>query len=59
VLLAETPEEFALAILRVWNDAPLAAELAEAAHERVRERYSFATSRRAVADALRGIVPGV
>lgn len=48
-LQAEDPDACADAILRTWSDAAVRRKLADAAHELVSERYSFAASRRAVA----------
>jgi glycosyltransferase involved in cell wall biosynthesis len=59
VLIAETPSEFADAIVRLWRDPALAEGLADAAHRLLRERYSFVTSRVVVAAAVHGLLSGV
>jgi glycosyltransferase involved in cell wall biosynthesis len=48
-LRAEDPDACAAAILRTWSDRALRRRITDAAHELVKARYSYESSRRAVA----------
>lgn len=53
LLVADTPPEFSRQVCRVLADPGLARRLAQAAHERVLERYSWASHGRRLEDVVR------
>ena len=55
-LLADTPEAFASAVVRLMDDAEERARLARAAHAFVTERYSITETSRSLEEVVRGVI---
>ena len=57
-LLADDPEEFAAAVVRLLNDATLRDRLARQAYEYVRERFSSRVVAKTFEDICAGVATG-
>jgi glycosyltransferase involved in cell wall biosynthesis len=56
-LRAENPNEFVVALTRLWSEPATASRLVERARSFVAQRYSWDVARRAVGHALERLAP--